>query len=494
MNRFLLFDLDNTLVDSHFLKPLRDARRWPAVYERIEAVSAFPGIDDVWHALRERGAYLGVVTHSPRPYASRVLDHVGLVPDKLVAYHDLQRRLKPSPYGYELCCTGCRARVGVAVGDERGDLLAADAFGCQGVYAGIIYRGNHSTRRLPVGRSEGVILGLDTGPRNGYHCSVMAHNAPGRHKRKGLSLMDIFRLFPDDAAAEKWIVETRWPDGIACVKCGSCNVQTKTTHPRMPYRCRDCRKFFSPKTGTPMANSNLGYQVWAIAIYLMTTGIKGTASMKLHRDLSITQKSAWHLAMRIRESWDRQHAQFIGPVEVDETHVGGKAKSMHSKRKKALGLADNPFANKVTVAGVKDRKTGKVRATVVSNTAPETLHGFVTHCAAPDAMVYSDGAGAYTTLPRHESVNHGAGEYVRGEASINGMESFWSMLKRGYVGTYHRLSPKHLDRYVAEFEGRHNDRPRDTIEQMREMVRGLEGKQLRYKDLIADNGQSERAV
>ena len=136
MNRFLLFDLDNTLVDSLFLKPLRDARRWPVVYERIEAVSAFPGIAEVWHVLRERGAYLGVVTHSPRPYATRVLDHVGLVPDKLTAYHDLRRRLKPSPYGYELCCDGCPARVGVAIGDERADLLAADAFGCQGVYAG----------------------------------------------------------------------------------------------------------------------------------------------------------------------------------------------------------------------------------------------------------------------------------------------------------------------------------------------------------------------
>ena len=144
---------------------------------------------------------------------------------------------------------------------------------------------------------------LDFFHRNGCHCSVMASNAPGKHYRNGLSLVDIFRMFPDDAAAEKWITQTRWPNGIACVRCGSTNVQTKTTHPRMPFRCRDCRKFFSPKTGTPMQSSNLGYQAWAIAIYLMTTGIKGTASMKLHRDLDISQKSAWHLAMRIRESW-----------------------------------------------------------------------------------------------------------------------------------------------------------------------------------------------
>ena len=97
--------------------------------------------------------------------------------------------------------------------------------------------------------------------------------------------MAIMDLFPTDEAAEEWVIETRWSNGeIACVRCGLVNVQTKTTHPRMPFRCRDCRQFFSPKTGTPMANSNL-YRVWAIAIYLLTTGLKGTASMKLHRDL-----------------------------------------------------------------------------------------------------------------------------------------------------------------------------------------------------------------
>ena len=136
MRRFFLFDLDNTLVDSLHLKPLRDARRWREVYERIEGVSTFAGITDVWQILRERGAFLGVVTHSPRSYATRVLSHVGLVPDNLVAYHDLQRKLKPSPYGYERCCEGRRAEAGIAVGDEGADLLAADAFGCQGVYAG----------------------------------------------------------------------------------------------------------------------------------------------------------------------------------------------------------------------------------------------------------------------------------------------------------------------------------------------------------------------
>ena len=155
----------------------------------------------------------------------------------------------------------------------------------------------------------------------------MAHKAPGRHYRKGLSLIQLTEMFPDDESAENWFVETRWPNVVCCPLCGSVSVQIGTTHPQMPYRCRDCRKFFSVKTGTLMQGSNLKYRQWAIAIYLMSTGIKGTSSMKLHRDLGITQKAAWHLSHRIRESWSKQSNPFAGPVEVDETYIGGKERN-----------------------------------------------------------------------------------------------------------------------------------------------------------------------
>ena len=216
-------------------------------------------------------------------------------------------------------------------------------------------------------------------------------------------------------------------------------------------------------------------QVWAIAIYLMTTNLKGISSMKLHREvehhaaLGVVPRAP---STRVDDRWRRRRKPFAGPVEVDETHVGGKAKSMHARRKREIGIADNPLANKTTVAGVRDRETGKVRAAVVPDTEADTLRGFVTHCAAPTAMVYSDGAPAYGPLALHESVNHGVGEYVRGKASINGMESFWSMLKRGYVGTFHRMSREHLHRYVGEFEGRHNTRGLDTADQMAGNRRG----------------------
>ena len=133
---FVLFDLDNTLVDSLHLKSLRDQRRWSEVYARLHTVKLFDGVEKLWTQLKAQNIFLGIVTHSPRPYATRVLNHVGLSPDALIAYHDLNGKRKPSPFGYQRCCDGRPAESGIAIGDERPDLLAADAFGCPGVFAG----------------------------------------------------------------------------------------------------------------------------------------------------------------------------------------------------------------------------------------------------------------------------------------------------------------------------------------------------------------------
>ena len=314
----------------------------------------------------------------------------------------------------------------------------------------------------------------------------MAHNAPGKHFRKGLSLVEVTRMFPDDATAERWFTEIRWPNGPRCPHCGSDNIQSETAHKTMPCRCRACRKWFSVKTGTVMQSSKLGLQVWALASYLLTTGIKGQASMKLHRDLGVTQKTAWHLAHRIRETWAKADGPpFAGPVEVDETYVGGKRKNMPKAKRETL--EGRGAVGKVAVAGAKDRATKRVSAATVPATDGPTLQGFVRARAEAGAKVYTDDARAYRGMPDfdHEAVQHSVGEYVRGMAHTNGMESFWAMLKRGYQGTYHHMSPKHLDRYVTEFEGRHNDRDADTIDQMADMGRGMVGKRLRYNDLIA---------
>ena len=314
----------------------------------------------------------------------------------------------------------------------------------------------------------------------------MAQTGPGKSFREGLTLIEIFRMFPNDDAAAKWFAEARWPDGAWCPHCGSTNVQSGAKHASQPYRCRDCRKRFSVKTGTAMHDSKLGLQVWAIATYLMTTGLKGTASMKLHRDLGVTQKTAWHLAHRLRETWQDENDNgpgFAGPVEADETYMGGKLGNMTSEgRKKAR---QKPDLGKTIVVGMKDRASGAVSAKAVEYADKPTLQGFIADHAAPDAKVFTDDGRAYQGMDfDHETVNHSVAEYVRGQAHTNGIESFWSMLKRGYHGTYHHISAKHIDRYVAEFAGRHNDRSSDTLDQMRSIVRGLVGKRLQYRDLI----------
>ena len=304
---------------------------------------------------------------------------------------------------------------------------------------------------------------------------------PGKSFRKGISLVKAVQSFGDPAQAEAWLIDRRWPRGVQCARCNGLNI-TERAGKQQRFWCKDCRRSFSVKTGTLMEGSNLSPDKWAIAFFLYSTNLKGVSSMKLHRDLGITQKSAWHMAHRIREAWHNGAEKFAGPVEVDETYIGGKERNKHESKKLRAGRGP---VGKVAVVGMRDRDTGQVETQVVEQTDAATLQDFVRQHTDTHTMVYTDEARAYQGLPRpHESVKHSVSEFVRGMAHTNGIESHWASLKRGHDGVYHHFSAKHLHRYIMEFAGRHNSRPLDTIDMMGAIACQSVGKRLRYSDLI----------
>lgn len=297
-----------------------------------------------------------------------------------------------------------------------------------------------------------------------------------------ISLMQAASVFGTEQAAIRFFEDMHWPDGnLACLRCGSTRAYRVEGRKPMPYRCRNCKRYFSLKTGTAMESSKLPLKKWAWAIYLEMTNLKGISTRKLGHDLEIRQATAWFMLHRIREGFRQMPGNFEGPSEVDETYIGGLERNKHAKKKLRAGRGP---MGKTPVVGAKDRATNRVAARVVEDTTSETLNSFVDAHVSPEATVYTDGSSSYRNRRNHEAVHHSRGEYVRGDVHTNGVESFWATLKRAYKGTFHWLSTKHLQRYVNEFVARHNLRGTDTRERMRYAILGMVGRRLMYRDLV----------
>jgi len=315
----------------------------------------------------------------------------------------------------------------------------------------------------------------------------------------GLSLPQLAAELQSEADAYKFLEELRWNGRPFCPHCGGVepyfltpqngkNRQTRTgtVSERRVWKCRECRKQFSVLTGTIFHGTHIPVRSWIFVVFEMASSKNGIAAREIERKYDLTAKSAWYMMHRIREAMKREPMAGLlsGRVVVDETYIGGKPSNRHGHdpRKHVQGPTD-----KTPVVALVSRETGEVRSKVVPNVTGENLRAAIAGDVEPErTVIHTDGSFRYPRIAHHfaghESVNHEAREYVRGDVTTNQVENFFSQLKRSIDGTHHHVSVDHLPRYLAEFDFRYTHRKDTDTERMARLVSRVSGRRMTYRE------------
>jgi transposase-like protein len=319
------------------------------------------------------------------------------------------------------------------------------------------------------------------------------------------TLIEAVKFFAEYENCRQFMIAIRWADGqVRCPQCGATKVGYIESE--RVYRCYAAhpKKKFSLKVGTVMEDSPIGLDKWLPVMWMMVNCKNGISSYEVARDIGITQKSAWFMLHRIRTSLKDDAASQIkidgdgGPIEVDETFIGGKYKNMHRSRRMGLKNGMKADRGKAVVMGMLERDVRRVRAKVIPDVTRETLQNEILRQIEKKSTVYTDGATGYDRLKAndfiHETVTH-VEEYVRGQVHTQGIENFWSLLKRGLKGTYVAVEPFHLDAYVDEQVFRYNNRatrenPLEDSDRFMLAVSQIVGKRLTYAELTGKVGET----
>lgn len=300
-----------------------------------------------------------------------------------------------------------------------------------------------------------------------------------------ISTFQLFQMFPDTESARVYLESRLWPNGCRCPVCGLGD--RITARKGGYYRCNQCKEDFTVRTGTIFERSHVPLHKWVYAMYLLVTARKGISSLQLSKEIGITQKSAWFVLHRLREACGGELSKLAGIVEIDETYVGGKNRNKHAGKQLKAGRG---AVGKAAVLGLRERG-GEVRAMHVPDTGADTVHQAIHANVEVGAELRTDEAAVYSGIGGlffdHATINHGIGEYVRGNVTTNGIESVFAVMKRGVIGVYHHTSHKHLNRYVQEFAFRLNEGnvKNHTLARLDSFVTAAAGKRLTYARLTA---------